>query len=182
VTLVPEGTPGASPVVVTALQMLDPAQLRPAPRPELAAAVVRHEPPDPALSRSCYLAVGEPWQWVDRRDWSAQQWADWVAGPGHELWTVSVDGELAGYAELRPDGAGSVEVAYFGLLLAYLGQGLGGWFLSEVLARAWAVPGTTRVWLHTCTLDGPAALPNYRARGLVAYEHWVEHRLVAGGG
>jgi hypothetical protein len=25
--------------------------------------------------------------------------------------------------------------------------------------------GTTRVWLHTCTLDGPHALANYRARG-----------------
>jgi len=28
--------------------------------------------------------------------------------------------------------------------------------------------GATRVWLHTCTLDGPAALPNYLARGFVA--------------
>jgi hypothetical protein len=26
-----------------------------------------------------------------------------------------------------------------------------------------------RVWVHTCTLDGPAALDNYLARGLVAY-------------
>ena len=25
--------------------------------------------------------------------------------------------------------------------------------------------GPTRVWLHTCTLDDPAALPNYVARG-----------------
>ena len=27
--------------------------------------------------------------------------------------------------------------------------------------------GAARVWLHTCTLDDPAALPNYLARGFV---------------
>jgi len=26
-----------------------------------------------------------------------------------------------------------------------------------------------RVWLTTCTLDGPYALPNYRARGMVPF-------------
>ena len=25
--------------------------------------------------------------------------------------------------------------------------------------------GAERVWLHTCTLDSPRALPNYKARG-----------------
>jgi hypothetical protein len=29
--------------------------------------------------------------------------------------------------------------------------------------------GATRVWLHTCTLDSPVALPNYEARGFVRY-------------
>lgn len=28
---------------------------------------------------------------------------------------------------------------------------------------------TERVWVHTCTLDGPHALANYRARGLTVY-------------
>lgn len=34
--------------------------------------------------------------------------------------------------------------------------------------------GANRLWLHTCTLDGPAALPNYRARGFVPFrtEHY----------
>ena len=30
--------------------------------------------------------------------------------------------------------------------------------------------GATRVWLHTCTLDGEAALPNYLRRGFTAYK------------
>jgi hypothetical protein len=27
----------------------------------------------------------------------------------------------------------------------------------------------TRVWVHTCTLDHPAALANYQARGMKIY-------------
>ncbi|MEV6346474.1 GNAT family N-acetyltransferase [Actinoplanes sp. NPDC051851] len=31
------------------------------------------------------------------------------------------------------------------------------------------LPGVARVWVHTCSLDGPAALANYQGRGLVIY-------------
>ena len=68
----------------------------------------------------------------------------------------------AGYYELSEDDDG-VEVAYFGLLPAFHGHGLGGFLLTHALRRGFEL--APRVWLHTCTLDGPAALPNYRARG-----------------
>jgi hypothetical protein len=29
--------------------------------------------------------------------------------------------------------------------------------------------GASRVWLHTCTLDSPRALPAYQARGFVPF-------------
>jgi hypothetical protein len=35
-------------------------------------------------------------------------------------------------------------------------------------AEAWR-RAPSRVWLNTCTLDASAALPNYPARGFVAY-------------
>ena len=35
--------------------------------------------------------------------------------------------------------------------------------------RAWEL-ATDRVWVHTCTLDHPSALPNYRARGFRIYD------------
>jgi hypothetical protein len=57
-----------------------------------------------------------------------------------------------------------VEIVYFGLMRHAIGHGIGGAFLSDALARAWA-GDTHRVWLHTCTLDHPAALPNYLKRG-----------------
>ena len=37
----------------------------------------------------------------------------------------------------------------------------------------------TRVWVHTCSLDGPAALNNYRSRGLVVYAEEVTDENVA---
>lgn len=83
----------------------------------------------------------------------------------------------AGYFELEQQGP-SVEVVYFGLMEGFIGRGLGGWLLTGALRRAWAVPGTERVWLHTCSLDGPHALANYRARGLEVTAESVEWRLV----
>ena len=46
----------------------------------------------------------------------------------------------------------------------FIGRGLGGWLLCQATAIAWAA-GATYVWLHTCSLDHPSALPNYRKRG-----------------
>ena len=30
--------------------------------------------------------------------------------------------------------------------------------------------GASRVWVHTCSLDGPTALANYQARGFRLYD------------
>ena len=180
-TIVPEGTPGSRPVVVTALEMLDQGGIHPAREPAVPARVVRSTPPDPDLSRRCYGLVGGPWSWVDRLSWSQDDWRAWVERPGHELWTLEVTDELAGYFELSPEPDGVVELAYFGLVPGFEGRGLGGWMLTYALRRAWQLPGTRRVWVHTCGLDGPAALPNYLARGMHVCGSWTEHRLAAEG-
>jgi ribosomal protein S18 acetylase RimI-like enzyme len=73
------------------------------------------------------------------------------------------DGAVAGFFELDP-GAGEVEIAIFGLLPEATGRGLGGHLLTAALRRGFAL--APRVWVHTCSLDGPHALANYRARGL----------------
>jgi hypothetical protein len=45
---------------------------------------------------------------------------------------------------------------------------LGGALLSRALEDAWQME-PRRVWVHTCTLDHPAALANYQARGMKIY-------------
>ena len=49
-------------------------------------------------------------------------------------------------------------------LEAVRGRGLGRHLLTEAVETAWCL-GAKRVWLHTSTLDHPAALPNYLSRG-----------------
>ena len=81
------------------------------------------------------------------------------------MWVARIGGELAGFFELRDWADGSTEIAYFGLLPAFIGRGLGGALLTAAVRRAWEHQ-PTRVWLHTSSLDHPAALANYAARGL----------------
>lgn len=76
--------------------------------------------------------------------------------------------------ELSAHDDGSVEIVYLGLLPAYHGRGLGAWLLEQAVMLAWQ-QGANRIWLHTCSLDAPAALPNYLARGfhLERTEHYT---------
>ncbi|MCP5026597.1 MAG: GNAT family N-acetyltransferase [Actinomycetia bacterium] len=158
--------------------MTSPQDVVPAKEPSVEPVLWFAGRPAPELSRFFYEVVGGPWHWVDRLDWSDGQWLDWVDRPEHRLASCWVDGAPAGYFELEQQGR-SVEIAYFGLLSSFVGWGLGGWLLTEALRSAWAFEGTERVWVHTCSLDGPAALTNYRRRGLRRYEESIEWRRFA---
>lgn len=178
-TLVDAGTPGASAVTVWELEIRDPAAVvPPARRPEPEPTLVRAEEAAPELSRFFYREVGAAYSWVDRAAWTLDAWTAWVDRPEHELWTCWVSGAPAGYLELEAQPGGSVEVAYFGLLPRFHGRGLGGWLLERGLRRAFERPGTQRVWLHTCSLDGPHARANYEARGLRVVREYTEWRAV----
>jgi GNAT superfamily N-acetyltransferase len=149
-------------IVCTHLEIDDPAALRPAAPPRLAGVqIARIDPPDGEISRWFYVEVGTPHRWVDHLARSEAQWQAWAEGV--ETWVTTVAGERAGYYELRLH-EGSAEVAYFGLRAAFQGKGLGGFLLTHALRRGFQL--APRVWLHTNTQDGPAALPNYLARGL----------------
>jgi GNAT superfamily N-acetyltransferase len=120
------------------------------------------------VNRFLYQWIGGPWQWRDRLDWTEQQWRTVVEADHYRTWIAWQQGSPCGYFELEQQGR-SVQIAYFGLAERFLGRGLGAWLLSAALDRAWAWPGTERVWVHTCSLDHPAALDNYRARGMRVY-------------
>ncbi|WP_088288701.1 GNAT family N-acetyltransferase [Kineosporia sp. A_224] len=160
-------------VVTWSLEMTGPASLVPVPAPDDAPLLLAARHPAPELSRFFYTLVGAGWGWTDRLGWTPQQWTGWVDRPGHRLVTAWHEGVPAGYFELDADSdggvPGSVEVAYFGLAPTAIGRGWGGWFLHSALTAAWALPGTRRVWLHTCSLDHPRALANYERSGLVRF-------------
>jgi GNAT superfamily N-acetyltransferase len=153
----------------TWLEMTSPARLEPAPVPPGRVRVDLVERCEPSFWRYLYTEVGRDYYWVDRLSWTDEEIREYLDG-GVQLWLLTVDGGPGGYFELRPDGTGGVEIAYFGLLREFTGRGLGGHMLSEAVRRAWDL-GATRVWLHTSTLDHPAALANYLKRGFVVVRH-----------
>jgi GNAT superfamily N-acetyltransferase len=160
------------------LEMTAPGDLRPKRSARADLALARVEPPLPELNRFFYTAVGGDWYWIDRLPWSRADWLAYLGRPGVETWVLSAGGVPAGYAELSAETSGDVEVAYFGLLPAFIGVGLGAHLLTATVERAWALPAR-RVWLHTCSLDHPAALAHYQARGFRVYKQEVEVKELA---
>jgi GNAT superfamily N-acetyltransferase len=144
--------------------MRDASDLRPSLIPENPPRIEQvHECP-PAFWRFLYTEVGRRYHWFDRLPWSDEQIHRYLADPAVRLHVMWVAGAPAGYFELRTEPEGAVEIVYFGLVEQFTGRGLGGYMLTEAVTLAWAA-GATRVWLHTNTLDHPAALPNYLNRG-----------------
>jgi GNAT superfamily N-acetyltransferase len=155
-----------SPVLVTRtyLEMLSPDELRPATLAEPAPRIERIEHCSVEFFRFLYRQVGEAYHWTDRLRWGDERIRAHLATPGVSLWVMSWEGAAAGYFELREHEDRSAEIAYFGLLPEFIGRGWGKFLLTQAAHAAWQL-GPTRVWLHTCTLDHPAALPNYLRRG-----------------
>ena len=151
-------------VVRTYLELRSPDELQPAREPADAPRLERIEGCPGSFFRYLYAEVGRAYHWTDRLRWTDEQVNAHLADPDVSLWLLSSRGAPAGYFELRRHADNSVEVAYFGLLPEFVGRGWGGHLLTLATREAWAL-GPQRVWLHTCTLDHPAALPNYLKRG-----------------
>ncbi|BAZ27415.1 hypothetical protein NIES4073_83340 [Kalymmatonema gypsitolerans NIES-4073] len=151
------------------LEMLDPRQLRPAFSNNSKLLITPAEVPSPEFSRFLYSSVGGDWYWIDRLDWTYSRWLEYLESPELQTWVAYVSGTPAGYIELEAQSDNNVKIAYFGILRQFWGQRIGGHLLSFGVKQAWAM-GAQRVWVHTCSLDGPYALANYQARGFQIYK------------
>jgi GNAT superfamily N-acetyltransferase len=156
-------------VTRTYLQMTSRDQLRAFRVVDAGVRIDRLQQCPASFFRFLYAEVGRPYHWVDRLGWTDEEIREYLSNQGVSLWVMYVEGSPAGYFELSKGEDGSTEIAYFGLLQEFLGRGLGKHLLSEAIERAWEM-GAARIWLHTCTLDDPAAMPNYLKRGLEPFK------------
>jgi GNAT superfamily N-acetyltransferase len=155
-------------VTRTYLQIARPKDFKAALLDETTSRVERVVSCPASFYRYLYSEVGRFYHWVDRLGWSDQEIGAHLARPELSLWVMYEGGAPAGYFELERHEDGSTEIAYFGLIQEFIGRGLGKHLLSEAVGRAFD-EGANRVWLHTCTLDDPAALPNYLKRGFTPF-------------
>lgn len=151
---------------------LNRVEFRPSAPPPEPIEVRKAEIPLPALNRFMYLEVGRDWTWTDRLAWTRDEWHAWAHQTDLETWVGYVRGTPFGYAEIIGPIDGSVEIASFGLLPPFVGRGFGGALLSEII-RIGFDAGVHRVWLHTCSLDHPSAVPNYKKRGMREFDRKV---------
>ena len=164
--------PGELAAVVTSLEMRERPKPRPLPASPLR--LVRWKEPQVDAYRILFRRVGAPWLWFSRLLLDDAALAAIIRDPGVEISAV-VDraGIEIGLLELDFRTAGECEIAFFGLVPELAVKGHGGWLMTQALMLGWR-KHVTRMWVHTCTLDHPAALEFYRRHGFVPYAQAIE--------
>jgi len=161
-------------VKTTYLQMFAHAR-RFVPPPREGLVVVHAKKPSVAYYRFLYDCVGRDYHWSSRKKLSDAQLAALLNDPRLEVHLLMADGVPAGFAELDRRTESEIELVQFGLMPEFIGQGLGKYFLQWTIDKAWSYQ-PRRFWLHTCTKDHPAALPNYLKGGFVVYREEIKEQ------
>lgn len=128
---------------------------------------------DIARYRALYARIGEPWLWFTRAVMTDDALRQIIGHPDVEAQALVQDGRDIALVELDFRNAGECELAFFGLVPESCGQGIGMPLIRNAIARAFSRP-ISRLWLHTCTLDHPAALSFYTKAGLTPYRRAIE--------
>ena len=158
--------------VVTYLEMTErPAPRQPVERPDLELRSMR----DASLDeyRDLFRRVGTPWLWSSRLVMSAAALGAVLRDPGVVIHALRREGQPIGLLELDRRQDPEIELAFFGLVSEAVGSGAGRWLMQRALDLAFAA-APSRFWVHTCTLDHPAALPFYIRTGFRPYKRAIE--------
>ncbi len=127
-------------------------------------------PPDFQINKFFYKQIGKKYRWIDRLVWDDLKWMDYISNPNLETYIMTENTELIGFFELlfHPETL-KCEIAYFGIMDKFIGKKYGGYLLSEALKLGFR-KNTSKVWLHTCSLDHKHALKNYLGRGMKIFK------------
>jgi GNAT superfamily N-acetyltransferase len=156
-------------VTRTYLQVLQPSDLNAAHLDDARVRIDLAVNAPASFYRFLYAEVGKFYHWIDRLRWTDDEIRAHLERNDISLWVMYYEGSPAGYFELEKHNDASSEIAYFGLLPEFIGKGLGKHLLTVAVEQAWS-DGASRVWLHTCTLDDVAAMPNYVRRGFQPFK------------
>lgn len=164
--------PGMVAAIVTHLEMRD--KPRPAPIPPASLRLARWKAAKPDIYRALFRRVGEPWLWFSRLVMSDESLTAIIHDPAVEVYAVTDPrGIEVGLLELDFRKMPDCEIGFFGLVPQLNGKGMGRWLMAQAKSLAWR-KGVERVWVHTCTLDSPAALGFYLKSGFVATKREIE--------
>ncbi len=116
-----------------------------------------------------YKSVGSSYNWCDRLLMPKEDLEKILHSGTTEVCLLKYNEESAGFVEFDKSIPGETEIVYFGLIEKFTGKKAGFPFLKWAINHA-LEQEIHRVWLHTCDLDHPAALPLYQKAGFVIYK------------
>jgi GNAT superfamily N-acetyltransferase len=130
--------------------------------------------PQPENYRELFRLIGAPWLWFSRLIMDDAKLAAIIQNLDVELYAVQDEAnQTVGMLELDFREANECELSFIGLVPELAGKGHGRWLLAEAVSRAWR-EGISRVHVHTCSLDHPAALSAYRRAGFTPFKRAIE--------
>ncbi|SCY03652.1 GNAT family N-acetyltransferase [Microvirga guangxiensis] len=163
--------PGKIAAIVTYLEMRSPPPMSPAEAP--GTWTLQRLNVDHSRYRTLYRRIGEPWLWFSRVVMPDEELSGILDDPKVEAYALHDGTDDIGLLELdfRPER--EVELAFLGLAPGIIGKGAGRFLMSEAIRRAFAQP-IDRFFVHTCSLDHPAALTFYMRAGFTPYRRAIE--------
>lgn len=175
--------PGKVAAVVTHLEMLARPPVRPVPPGAVAGLALRHVArPGPDWYRELFARIGMDWLWFSRLNLAPDALCAIVQDANVDVYALTRDGRDEGLLELDFRVAGECELTFFGVTAGLVGTGAARFLMNAAIACAWAGPvgpdahaePIRRFWLHTCSLDHPAALGFYMRTGFAAFRRQIE--------
>ena len=138
--------------------------------------LLKINPPDFQINKFFYKQIGSDHRWIDRLVWDDQKWVSYVSNPNVKTYVLKENDDLVGYFEqIINQEKNDCEIAYFGILEEFFSKGYGGYLLSEAIKLGFQ-SNVKRVWVHTCSLDHPNAILNYKSRGMQVFKNEILKR------
>ncbi len=158
--------------VVTCLEMFERPVSRPDP-PHVNFELKRVQEPELDWYRDLFRRVGAQYLWSSHLTLSDEQLARVIRDRGIEIYSICANGQDEGLLELDFRTPEECELLFFGLTDALLGKGAGRWAMNRAVDIAWS-HSIKRFWVHTCTLDHPAAVGFYIRSGFHPFKRQIE--------
>jgi GNAT superfamily N-acetyltransferase len=159
-------------VVATSLEMLARPPVR-EERTRLALTLHHRVRPELGWYRDLFRRVGQDWLWFSRLLMSDEDLGAILGDPLVEVYAVRSGESDEGLLELDFREAETCELSFFGLAPGLVGTGAGRWLMNRALEIVWSHE-VRRFWVHTCSLDHPAALSFYMRSGFRPFRQDVE--------
>lgn len=162
---------------LTFLEMTErPRRSAPSPPHRKRLSLIRAVRPTVDYYRFLYNQAGKRQLWWERREMSDDDLSRIIHDDRVEIYVLYSEGVPAGFAELDCRELPNIEIACFGIMDQFVGQGLGDYLMHAVIDAAWTHE-PKRLTMTTSSLDHHKALALYQRCGFRACRQEPRQRI-----